>query len=234
VMGDAQVMGGSLSVKKDGRLDGDAHIVGGSLQREEGAMVAGDVSTRIDNDEDEDERPLGARLAREFGEAMTGGALLFALGAVFLALFTKRSESLKVEIVARPMRSMALGIVGILASIVVFFALCVTLVGIPVAVVGAIAAVLGVFAAMCSVLELVGRALVGHKTKNEYAHLAVGCALFVLIGAIPMVGGLVKVAVVLTAIGSLVATRAAGLIPQKKGPTPPVDDSHPYRSAEVV
>ncbi|MDI3283588.1 polymer-forming cytoskeletal protein [Polyangium sp. 15x6] len=233
VMGDAQVMGGSLNVKKGARLDGDARIVGGKLDREEGAVVAGDVSTRIE--EEKDDEPTNAQhIMREFSESMTGGALLFALGAVLIALFTKRAESLKVEIAARPMRSFALGIVGSLGAVALLAALCITLVGIPVAVVGLLAGTFGVFAAMCSVLEVVGRALIGHKTKNEYAHLALGCALFVLTSPLPVIGGLVRVVVVLVAIGSLVATRAAGLVPAKKGAKTIGDDSHPYRSAEVV
>lgn len=233
VMGDAQVMGGSLHVTKGARLDGDARIVGGKLVREEGAVVKGDVSTRIQADDD-DEPTNAQRFMREASESMTGGALLFALGAVLLALFTRRAESLKVEIAARPMRSFALGVVGSLGAVALLVALCITVVGIPVAVVGLLAGVFGVFAAMCAVLEVVGRALIGHKTKNEYAHLAFGCALFVLAGMLPVVGDIVPVVVVLVAIGSLVATRAAGLIPMKKGPSTKVDDSHPYRSAEIV
>ncbi|WP_272458724.1 polymer-forming cytoskeletal protein [Polyangium jinanense] len=233
VMGDAQVMGGSLNVKKGARLDGDARIVGGKLDREEGAVVAGDVSTRVE-EEKHDEPSNAQHFMREFSEAMTGGALLFALGAVLIALFTKRAESLKVEIAARPMRSFALGIVGSLGAIALLVALCITLVGIPVAVVGLLAGTFGVFAAMCSTLEVVGRALIGHKTKNEYAHLALGCALFVLTGPLPVIGGIVRVVVVLVAIGSLVATRAAGLVPAKKGAKSMAPDSHPYRSAEVI
>ncbi|MDI1451578.1 polymer-forming cytoskeletal protein [Polyangium sp. 6x1] len=234
VMGDVQVMGGSVHVKKGARLDGDSQIVGGKLEREEGAVVGGDVSTRIKAEEKDDEPSNAQHFMREVSESMTGGALLFALGAVLIALFTKRAESLKVEIAARPMRSFALGIVGSLGAVALLVALCITVVGIPVAVVGLLAGVFGVFAAMCAVLEVVGRALIGHKTKNEYAHLALGCALFVLTGLLPVIGGIVQAVVVLVAIGSLVATRAAGLVPAKKGAKPPTDDSHPYRSAEVI
>jgi hypothetical protein len=65
-------------------------------------------------------------------------------------------------------------------------------------------------------------------------HLAAGCVLFLFLGAIPYLGGLVKAAVVLTSIGSLVATRVAGLIPTKKS-GPSNGGSVPYRSgAETV
>ena len=64
-------------------------------------------------------------------------------------------------------------------------------------------------------LEIVGCALLGHRTKNPYVHLACGGLIFLLASAIPKIGTLVVLAVGLTAFGSLVATRAAGLLPVK-------------------
>jgi len=232
VMGDIQVMGGSVDVKNGARIDGDTQIVGGHLQREEGAQVHGNVSTRID-DEEEHQGTLGARMVREIGECTTAGAFLFALGAVLIALFTKRSEMIKVEFAGRPMRMFALGMGGFFGGIVMLAALCVTVIGIPFAVIGLLLAILGTFAAMTSILEVIGRGLIGHKTQNEYAHLALGCALFAVTMMIPGVDDIAKIALTLMSIGTLVATRGAGLIPPRKnGQT--VSDSHPYRSAEAV
>jgi hypothetical protein len=158
---------------------------------------------------------------------------MFALGAVLIALFTKRSEAIKVEFAARPMRTFAVGIAGLIGSIVVLAALCVTVIGIPFAVIGLLLGIFGVFAAMTSVLEVIGRALIGHKTKNEYGHLALGCALFAVVMMIPVVDSIAKLILMFVSIGSLVATRGAGLIPMRKnGQTP--SDAHPYRSAEAI
>jgi cytoskeletal protein CcmA (bactofilin family) len=241
VMGDVEVMLGSVSVKNGGRIEGDAVIVGGKLNREEGGVIGGDVSSRGEestgeggHEHEEQTVHTNTHFISDAGETITGGALLFALGAVLLALFTKRAESLKVEVAARPMRMFALGIVGSLGALALFVALCVTVIGIPVAVVGLLAGTIGVFAAMCSVLEVVGKALIGHKTSNEYVHLAFGCGLFLLAGALPWIGGLVKAAVALIAIGTLVATRGAGLIPQRKGNRNGGSDAHPYRSADAL
>lgn len=231
VMGDIQVMGGSVDVKNGATIDGDTQIVGGHLQREEGAQVHGNVSTRID--EEETKTTVGARMVREIGECTTAGAFLFALGAVLIALFTKRSELIKVEFAARPMRMFALGIAGFFGGLVTLGALCVTVIGIPFAAIGLLLAIFGTFAAMTSVLEVVGRAFVGHKTQNEYAHLALGCAIFAVTMMIPVVDNIAKLVLMFVSIGSLVATRGAGLIPQRKnGQTP--SDVHPYRSAEAV
>lgn len=235
VMGDVEVMGGSVDIKNGARIDGDTQIVGGHLEREEGAQVHGNVSTRIESDEDHQENAagMGARAMREMGECTTAGAFLFALGSVLLALFSKRSEALKVEFAARPMRMFGLGIAGFFGGLVTFGALCVTLIGIPFAVIGLLLAIAGTFAAMTSVLEVAGRALIGHKTKNEYAHLAFGCALFAVTMMIPVVDDIAKLVLMFVSIGTLVATRGAGLIPERKnGPT--ISDAHPYRSAEAV
>ena len=231
VMGDIEVMGGSVDVKKGARLDGNTQIVGGHFEREEGALVTGNVSTRIEGDEDRGS--LGARMVREMGECTTAGAFLFALGAVLIALFTKRSETLKVEFATRPMRTFAMGIAGLVGGIVVLAALCVTVIGIPFAAIGLLLAIFGTFAAMTSVLEVMGRAFIGHKTKNEYAHLAMGCGMFALTMMIPVVDDIAKVVLMFLSIGTLVATRAAGLIPARKN-AQRVDDSHPYRNAEAV
>ena len=68
-------------------------------------------------------------------------------------------------------------------------------------------------------------ALLAHRTKNPYVHLAFGGLLFLVAGAIPYVGGVVKLVVVLTAIGSVAVTRAAGLLPAK------LRGASPYRDA---
>ena len=167
-------------------------------------------------------------LAHRAADALNGAALLFVFGAVLLALAPERMDRLKLQIASRPMRSFALGVVSVIGGAVLLAAMCVTIIGIPVAFVAALAAVLATLAAMCSVLETAGAALLGHRTRSPYVHLACGGLLFLLVGAIPFVGGLVKLAVILTAFGSVVATRAAGLVPAR------ARSATPYRDAPVT
>jgi hypothetical protein len=108
------------------------------------------------------------------------------------------------------MKSLALGIVGALGAVVIFVGLCLTMIGIPVAVVAGFLAVVLVFAGTTSALTVAGAAASGHKSKNVYVHLAVGCAMFFAAGLVPWVGHLAQLAVVLAGIGAVVATRAAG------------------------
>ena len=240
VTGDLAVMGGSFRVREGARVMGDASTVGGDVRRGPKAVVGGEVaevgdgrrSGRGGRDEGRsggDERQGGlARLASDASGAITRTALLFVFGAVLLALGTRRMEMLKLEIASRPMRSFAMGIVGSIAAVLLLIVLCVTVIGIPFAAVGFILALFAVVAGMCSVLETVGNVLLGHRTKNAYAHLALGCGLLLVLGAIPFVGGLLKAAVVLVGIGSVVSTRAAGLLRKKNGGAP-LSGPHPYR-----
>jgi hypothetical protein len=241
VVGNATVFGGSLNVERGARVDGDVGIVGGVLHRDEGATIAGKVVngqggrpgrtevTVKDGKVSTSVREVPAarpsrreRLraaAQSFGQSLTNMALLFVFGCVVLALGTGRVEALRVEVAARPMRSFALGIVGALLGGLALLAVCVTVVGIPFAFVATLLVMLAVFASMAAVLTTIGAAVAGHKSKNPYVHLLVGCAGLLVVGLVPHVGGLVTAAVVLVAIGALISTRLAGLAvgPRRRG-----------------
>ncbi len=88
-------------------------------------------------------------------------------------------------------------------------------------------AVFAAYSGICAVLSTVGAALVKHRSDNVYVHLAVGCAVFLVLGALPWVGEWVTMAVILTGIGSVIATRGAGVVPPRRGEY----GGGPYRSA---
>jgi hypothetical protein len=247
VFGDATAVGGALSVEDGARVDGDVNVLGGVLRRGKDAEIHGDVKDgrqhkhkhrgRHGHDRDEASAPEGKaqnvsmlrRVARDAGSAITRTALLFAFGAVLLSLATSRMEALKLQLATRPMRSFATGVVTLLVSVVLLIALCVTVIGIPFAIIGVLLGFIAAVAGLVAALETAGGALLGHKTKNPYAHLAFGCLLFMLVGAIPFVGSFLIAATVLAGLGSVAATRAAGLVPSKNRPT-----GTPYRDAEVL
>lgn len=228
VRGDLSTVGGSVSVEDGARVDGDVNVVGGSLQRGPGAIVGGSVSTELRGD-DEEGWSLG-RLASDAGDAVTRMALLFLLGAVLLALAPTRMEALKVEVAARPMRSLAMGIVGSIAAVALLCAVAITVIGIPLAIVGVLLAPLAAFSGTCSVLETAGAAVLGHRTRSPYVHLAAGCAGLLVLGSIPYVGGLLWAATILIGIGALVSTRAAGLVKPRAGAAATAASMGPFRS----
>ena len=241
VVGNATVFGGSLKVESGARVDGDVGIVGGALKREEGAIIGGkivnnstdhddgnvkvsvhngEVSTQVEGGRARDSgRSRLSEAAHSLGESITKMSLLFVFGCVLLALGTRKMDTLRVEAAAHPMKSFAWGIVGSFSALIALAALCITIVGIPFAALAALLGIFCVYASIAAVLTTAGAAVAGHKSKNPYVHLLVGCIGFLLLGVIPFVGGLVTLAVVMIAIGTLVSTRLAGAI-AKRGAKP--------------
>ena len=243
VHGDAAVIGGTLNVDDGASIDGDVGLVGGNLKKGDHAHIGGqarddkgNIKVNVDlSDPDKSDRDDGAdgnvkvhasHALREVGSAITMSAFLFIFGSIFLALGSQRMDMLKAEAAARPMKSFALGVVGTIVAIVAFMVLCITLIGIPVALVGVLIGAVALYAGITATLTTAGHAVLGHKTKNPYIHLAAGCAMLLVLGALPHIGTFVWAAVIFVGIGTLVATRCAGLVPVRTRATP-VD---PYRT----
>lgn len=229
VTGDLVVTGGSATLRRDAHVVGDATVVGGKLRVEKGAKIDGQVHVtggsvvREDRGRDEADEEHGSRIAsaaRGVGRALTRVSLLFVLGCVLMSLLAPRMEKLRVEVASRPMRSFALGLVGtLLGSVglsVLLVILCITIIGIPIALALILGLVLALYGSVTSVLTTVGAAVAGHRTSNPYLHLLVGCAGFLVITAIPYIGGLASFVVMMIALGALVATKGAGLFEKKQ------------------
>ena len=234
VMGNVTTLGGSLHMDDKARVDGDVEVLGGAVHRAPGSHIGGSVSGNGTEDlassaANVDVAPKGWTLRGMMDDvtnAITRSALLFVFGVIFWALGKQRMEALEVELAKRPMRSLAMGVVGLMTAVLLSIVLAVTVVGIPFAVAGLIVTVVVAYVGACVVLSTVGQALLRHRTENRYVHLALGCFLFLLFTAIPYVGGFVWLGVMLTGLGAVVATRGAGLIPT---PT----NRGPYRTAAI-
>ncbi len=224
VMGDAVAVGGALDVDKGARVDGDVGVVGGVLQRHEGAIIRGKTVSSgakfVENDDEQESAskssPIGgkAKIRHQMsgaGSAVTRAAMLFVFGVVLLSFFKKRYDSMKVDIAQNPVKGFGTGVLALFLSLVASVVLCITVIGIPLVVVGWLFAALCIYGGIVSVLTLAGELLLRHKTQNPYAHLAVGCAAYLVLGAIPVVGGIVTAILFFVAIGSVLRTRAGGL-----------------------
>ena len=237
VSGDLAVFGGSVQLHDSAHVHGDLTTMGGSVDVADGAVVDGDISTlggHVDrqrpgddatatpgdwddceaDDCAEDAEDDGGFLARA-GRAVARSALLFAFGAVLLALASLRMERLQGEIVTRPGRTLALGVVGLLGGLLALLAVSVTIIGIPIAFVAVLVGALGVYAGMCAALTALGGALLGTRSPSPYLHLALGCVLYLLASSIPGLGWVVTLAAVSIGCGALLGTRAAGLVPRR-------------------
>ena len=242
VHGDATVFGGTLTLDRGARVDGDVSTIGGTLKRDPASNVGGDVTSKGGDSDDgddggkdpavgKDRRGLVARAGASVVDGVRLAAVLFVIGTVLLALSGRRMDLLRAEVAMRPMRAVALGVLGVVGGAAALVALCVTIIGIPVALVAMFVFGFAVLGGMCAVLSVVGEGLLRHRTENPYVHLAVGCALFVALAAIPWVRHLVIVATVLSGIGVLVATRGAGFLRKRSGKAPPSSVSYPQDGA---
>lgn len=246
INGDLKVVGGAVRLKAGSHVKGRIKIVGGAVTAEDGAVIDGEVKTiggafkkgnnvrvtgpsggRHDDDDIFIEEKVGggtlrARVGR-FGnsvmQTVSNASLLFLFGVVILALGKSRAEIMRLELASRPMRALALGVVGLPAAILVVVMLCITVIGIPFAIVGVCLFSLGVLTGLVTLLQLGGELLVRHKTSNPYAHLGLGVAIYALVGSLPFFGSWVVLAAVLTSIGVFVGTRGAGFI-KKRGALP--------------
>ncbi|MCC6664333.1 MAG: hypothetical protein IT375_11345 [Polyangiaceae bacterium] len=159
----------------------------------------------------------GFRLAGDIGDAFSGALVLFVLGLVLLALVGERMERVEGEVAARPARSFALGLLGMIGAAVIGIALCVMVIGIPFAIVGAMGLAVLTYAGVVAVLRTLGAALIQHRTPNRYLHLALGCLLFFVVGCIPWLGKYATFAVLATGLGAVLGSRIAGLWRPRNG-----------------
>jgi hypothetical protein len=249
VTGDLAVIGGSARIHDGARIDGDANAIGGSITIDEGGRVDGEVSViggivrgaehargrgvKIvaggDRDDEKEEAQLGlfARASRAVSSAVSSAALLFVFGSVLIALAGDRFDHLRGEIAARPMKSIAMGLVGGIGTILALIVLAVTVIGIPFSAVGAVLFLFAIFAGTAAAATTAGAAIAGHRFKSPYGHLAVGCAIYLVAGLLPWIGGWLQIAMLLAGYGAIVSTRAAGLIRRKTPSLPPT--MAPYR-----
>ncbi len=225
VEGDVSVTGGRIELEPGAQLEGDVTVLGGSVEGLDSAKIEGSV--KLDPSEGPNKASFATRAVHRISESLRNAAMLFIIGCIFTALAGERADKLRASIAERPMKSIALGVVGFFGSLLVLALIAITIVGIPVAALGALVALLLVFSATASTFIVIGGAVYGHKSKSVYVQLAVGAALFMVAGFVPVIGGLAQAAVVCAGIGGLVATRGLGLVPRK------LRDAHPFRSGPV-
>lgn len=230
VLGRVSSLGGDVHIDEGARVDGEIRAVGGKVDRRGRASAPASVPVSVASSESSSGvMSTLSHAVSETGRAISSSAILFVFGTVLIALVGQRMEQLKLEAAARPMRSFALGVVGALGGLGVFIALCVTILGIPVALVGLFLGFLAAYAGVCAVLQTGGELLLRQRTTNPYVHLAAGCAIFLVLGALPWVGSWVQAIVMLMGLGTTVALLMAQRQQRRGLPMGP----EPYRTTAL-
>src|SRR6266568_1673866 len=215
VANEVVAVGGDIHVSPGARVGAEAVSVGGKIVIDPSGVVEGD-QTSIDVPGLSGVLPfLGARPRLGPRTPLLGaaGALLqfivfFALGLLLLVLFPRRVETLSGALVHAPLKAVLTGIVGTLALPILAILLVATVVGIPlvaVVVLGALAAAIMGYTALA--LRF-GRLVPMHLERGApIVQLAIGTAILVAVGQIPVLGCLAWLAAWLFMFGVVLRTR---------------------------
>lgn len=202
VGGDVTVGAETVALGPNARIGGDFRYDAETLTRDPGATVDG----RLVREARESSGPVG-------GVDLVGGVvgatygllanLLF--GALLLLAFPDFSAGVASRVGSSPGRTGGVGLLALVGVPVALVFLVVTLVGIPLAVVGAVAFAGAVWAGLVYGQFAVGvRVLTAADRENRWLALVVGLVGFALLGAVPILGGLLELGALLLGLGALV------------------------------
>ncbi|WP_225336313.1 polymer-forming cytoskeletal protein [Halomicrobium urmianum] len=203
VGGDVRAGAETIVIGPNANVGGEFRYDANEFSRDENATVAGGVV----------EDPNLAGNVGPTGEFFSVPPVLVSvygffvnllLGAVLLAAFPAFSSSVAARVADDTVRSGGAGFLTLIAVPIALVFVAITLVGIPLAVVGAV-----VFGLLVWIGTVYGQYAVGAwalglaDVDNRWLALVVGLVGFALLGAIPVVGGLVGFVALLLGLGAL-------------------------------
>lgn len=200
VAGDVDAFAGSVTLGPEASIEGDL-TYGGELNQHPDAEVAGTVT----EESPAAPTPLGEVPALPPWLGPLYWTLVnLLLGAVLLAVFPRFSDGVAATARAETLKSGGVGLVALVGIPVALVLVAVTVVGIPLSVAGGFA-----FALALWVASVYGRFAVGAwllslaDAENRWVALVVGLLVVLLVGLVPLLGGLVELLVLLLGLGAL-------------------------------
>jgi len=227
-------VGGDIHVAPGAHIGGDAVSVGGKIVIDEGAEIEGQ-QTAIDVP------GLGgllamvgaktslhrhpASLAWSLARALTEFIVFFGLGLLLFLVFPRRIDAVTASLQHAPGKAVLTGILGFLAVPVVAILLVVTLIGIPFVAVLLVGVAVATVMGYTALALWFGRALPFRFDRGApILQLAIGTAILVALGQVPILGKLLLFAGWLFVFGVVLRTRF-GQPPQ--APPPPLYTTAP-------
>jgi Secretin and TonB N terminus short domain len=217
VDGEVVAIGGDVHVSPGARIGGNAVSIGGKIVIDQDGLVEGQ-QTSIDVP------GLGKMLALagvrswswhvpgstalSLAGALARFAVFFALGLLLLAVVPRRLETVSGSMVQSPFKAVLSGLLGTLAIPVAAVLLAITVVGIPLIAVLVLAVVVAGVMGYAALALFVGRALPLRVDRGTaILQLAIGTAILVAIGEIPVLGFLAWLAAWMLVFGVVLRTR---------------------------
>ncbi len=225
VNGDAVAFGGNVALGPKSVVKGNVVTFGGNLHKDPGARVGGEEMvvgpgvisqalgtmarhshSRSSGDADE------PRASRHEGLSIPGllmwFAVLFSAGFLFILFAPARMKQIESELRADPVKCALTGVVGALAFLPLVILLCITVIGIPVALALVLIAPLALAVGYAAVASEIGlKVPILRGRKSQAVVLALGLALILLVGLVPVLGVFSHAVVMLLSVGAVVRTR---------------------------
>jgi autotransporter passenger strand-loop-strand repeat protein len=221
VHGELVSMGGDVTVRSGGAAYGEMVTMGGEVEVEDGAIVTGarvtmdrpDVDEAVDEEGSSHEGGFFGWVKKSI-ESAARHAILFVLGIFLLALAPDRLGALRRTIARKPLRTAAVGLMGVVGTVVLTVILAITLIGIPAAIVLAIVAFLGAYVGLVACASVLGAALPMTGLKDKpIMQLGAGVAILFVVSLVPGIGGLLSAIAGLVGYGALILTRGKAYAP---------------------
>ncbi|RLM59280.1 polymer-forming cytoskeletal protein [Halobellus sp. Atlit-31R] len=210
VDGDVTVGADTLTVAPTATIGGSLTYDAGQFTLADGATVAGEVTR------DESLVVAGPEIFGAGGGAglptipawigaVYGALANLVLGAVLLVVAPNFARRLVDVGQTETLRSGGIGLLALIGTPIVLLLLLLTIVGIPISLAGIVA-----FALLLWVASVYGSIVLGTwlvsllDAENRWLALLVGVLVVALLGAVPILGGLVQLAVLLVGLGAFV------------------------------
>ncbi len=216
VANEVVAVGGDIHVSPGARVGAEAVSVGGKIVIDPSGVVEGD-QTSVDvpglagmlallGARPRGLSPRGPLLGA--AGALLQFALFFGLGLLLLVLFPRRIETLSGALVHAPGKAVLTGILGTLALPIVAVLLVATVVGIPLVAVVVLGTLVAAVMGYTALALHFGRLVPIHLERGApIVQLAIGTAVLVALGQIPVLGCLAWLAAWLFMFGVVLRTR---------------------------
>jgi hypothetical protein len=209
VGGGVEVDAERLTLGPAARLAGDLTYRGtAELRREEGSQVDGSIRF--------ERREQGEGARGLFSLWLVAHLLMLLAGALFLGLFFRRfAQEMVHGAYEQPLREMGRGLVALILLPIVSILLVMSVVGVPFGILGLLAWVtLGIVACLTAPIllgHIIMRSIRTAPAALEWQSIALGVAVFYLVGFIPFLGWVLQAILTLAAAGSIARIKLSAL-----------------------
>jgi cytoskeletal protein CcmA (bactofilin family) len=197
--GDVTVGAETVVLGPNAQVGGDVRYDAATLTRDPGATVEGSVVRETRG------QPGGTAVVGTVLGAVYELLANLLFGVILLFAFPDFSAGVASRVGSSPVRTGGVGLLALVGVPVGLVLLVITLVGIPLAAVGAVAFAGAVWAGLVYGQYAVGvRALAAVDRGGRWSALVGGLVGFALLGAVPVLGGLLELGALLLGLGALV------------------------------